>query len=319
MNMGFKVIKSGMLSTIQDLGRYGHRKSGVIVSGSMDKLALKIGNLLLGNKEEEAGLEITLIGPVLLFEKEQLIVLTGADLSPSIDGIPLTMWRPTYVPKGALLSFGKPIKGCRTYLSVSGGFKIKPALGSSATYLQAGIGGWEGRALKAGDQIPFNQVIKDSGKFSWSPDLKLYPNPDTQTIRVIAGPEFNLFSEESRQAFFNEIFNISKENNRMGYRLDGPEIQLTIAREMLSSAVAFGTIQVPPKGKPIVLMADCQTTGGYPRIANVITPDLSILAQKQTGNEIKFELITLAEAQKYLLHQEQQLKQLKHAISLKHG
>jgi len=317
--MGFKVIKPGMLSTIQDLGRFGYQKSGIIVGGAMDKLALRIGNLLLGNSENEAGLEITLIGPALLFDKEQLIVLTGADLSPSIDGRPVIMWRPTQVAKGAVLSFGKPIKGCRTYLSVAGGFKISPDLGSCATYLQAGIGGWEGRALKAGDHIPFKQVYKSTGKFTWSPDLKLYPKSANQVIRVIAGPEFNSFTKESIHAFFTHLFTINKENNRMGYRLDGPEIQPAEKKDMLSSAVTFGTIQVPPRGNPIILMADCQTTGGYPRIANVITADLSILAQKQTGSEIKFELVTLAEGQKCLANQELQLKQLKHTISLKNG
>ncbi|RZM29057.1 MAG: biotin-dependent carboxyltransferase family protein [Pedobacter sp.] len=317
--MGFKVIKAGMLSTIQDLGRYGYRKSGIIVSGAMDKLALRIGNLLLGNNEEEAGLEITLIGPALLFEEAQSIVLTGADLSPSIDGAPIKMWRPVFIPKGSILTFGKPASGCRAYLSVAGGFKIKPALGSYATYLQAGIGGWEGRALKPGDQIPFKQPYKDKGKFNWTPDLKLYPGLNKQTVSVIAGPEFDLFTKESTAAFLSQEFSISKENNRMGYRLDGPGIHLAENKEMLSSAVTFGTVQVPQQGKPIVLMADCQTTGGYPRIAQVITADLSILAQKQTGSQIKFELITLAEAQKCLQQQEQQIQQLKNTISLKYG
>lgn len=317
--MGFKVIKAGMLSTIQDLGRHGYQKSGIIVSGAMDKLALRTGNLLLGNKEDEAGLEITLTGPVLLFEEAQLIILTGADLSPSLDGQPLAMWRPVPIPKGGILSFGRPAKGCRSYLSVAGGFKIKPVLGSCATYLQAGIGGWEGRALKAGDTVPFRKVYQEKGKFSWSPDLKLYPDTGIQTIRVLPGPEFEQFTAESIRTFFSGPFSISKENNRMGYRLEGPDILLLHRKEMLSSAVTFGTIQVPPQGKPIVLMADCQTTGGYPRIAQVITADLSILAQKQTGDQIKFELITFAEAQKYLLAQEQQLQQLKHTISLKYG
>ncbi|TCC97421.1 5-oxoprolinase subunit C family protein [Pedobacter psychroterrae] len=317
--MGFKVVKAGMLSTIQDLGRYGYQKSGIIVSGAMDKLALRIGNLLLGNEEDEAGLEITLIGPVLLFEEAHLIILTGADLSPSIDGAPLTMWRPVHIPKGSLLTFGKPASGCRAYLSVAGGFKIKPVLGSCATYLQAGIGGWEGRALKPGDRIPFKQAYKANGKFNWTPDLKLYPRLDKQTIGVIAGPEFSLFTKDSIAAFFSQEFSISKDNNRMGYRLDGAGIHQTKTEEMLSSAVTFGTIQVPQQGKPIILMADSQTTGGYPRIAQVITAALSILAQKQTGSLIKFELITLAEAQKQLQQQEKQIQQLKHTISLKYG
>ena len=320
MSMGFEVVKAGMLTTIQDLGRFGYQKSGIIIGGAMDKLALRIGNLLLGNSEDEPGLEITLVGPTLRFKHEQLIVVTGADLSPSLNGNPIVMWRPTYVPSGAILSFGRSLSGCRAYLSVAGGFNIKPELGSCATYLQAGIGGWQGRALKNGDEIPFNKKYEDRGKFTWLPDLKLYPPADMHTVRVVAGPELSWFTKESTDEFFKGTFIVSKENNRMGYRLDGPELQLLdYNMEMLSSPVCSGTVQVPQKGKPIILMADCQTAGGYPRIANIISADMSILAQKQTGDQLKFELVTLAQAHKYLLHQERQLRQLKQTLSLKYG
>lgn len=319
-DQGIKVIKAGLLTTVQDLGRYGYQKSGIIVSGAMDTLALRIGNLLLGNKEEEAGLEITLLGPSLNFEIEQVIAITGADLSPTVDGQPVPMWRSVSIPKGAQLSFGKPIKGCRAYLCVKGGFKIESQLGSLSTYLQAKIGGWQGRALKPGDLIPFNSAhTVDSRKQNWSVPLKLYPDLSERKVRIVKGPEFELFTLQSIEDFLNTPYLISKETNRMGYKLEGKSLSLSTPKEMLSTAVTFGTIQVPVQGQPIILMADHQTTGGYPRIGQVITADLTMLAQLQTGDHIHFQVITLQEAQELLIQKEQQMKQLKQTISLKHA
>jgi antagonist of KipI len=318
--MGIKVIKAGLLTTVQDLGRYGYRKDGMIVSGAMDTVALRTGNVLLGNPEQEAGIECTLLGPVVLFEAEQLVAVTGGDLSATIDGSPVPMWRPFKVNKGSVLSFGRPVLGCRSYLTVCGGFDLPEILGSYATYLRAGIGGWKGRALKAGDVIPFKKLYSSSdGKFNWSPGQKMYPDYQGKTIRVIKGPEFNLFTEKSIVSFFTEEFKISREADRMGYRLDGPVLQLSAAQEMLSAAVAFGTIQVPGQGTPIVLMADHQTTGGYPRIAQVVSADLTLLAQMKPGDSISFELITLDQAQELLLSAEQRLKQLKQTLTFKYG
>lgn len=317
--MSIKVLKSGLLTTIQDLGRYGHQKSGMIVSGAMDTLALRIGNLLLGNSVNHAGIECTLLGPVILFENNQLIAITGADLSPQIDGLPVAMWRPIYAPKGSKLSFGKAITGCRSYITVYGGFDVPEVLSSRSTYLRASIGGWEGRALKADDVIRFMQpYLHPLKKFSWSAGISIYPDLSTTTIRVIKGPEFEQFNEKSTIKFFNEPFTVSKEADRMGYRLDGPSMQMVKPKEMLSAAVTFGTIQVPQQGTPIVLMADHQTTGGYPRIAQVASTDLTLLAQMQSGHKINFKLITLAEAHALLAERKQQLQQLEQTIALKY-
>lgn len=318
--MGIKVIKGGMLTTIQDLGRSGYRKDGIIVSGAMDALALQIGNLLLGNQGGEAGLECTLLGPKLLFETDQLIAITGGDLSPVIDGQPVKMWRPLFVPKGAILSFGAAVKGCRSYLTVFGGFDLPEVLGSYSTYLKAGFGGYKGRALKNEDELSFKKIYEHKGdSFKWSADLKLYPDLDDHEISVMKGPEFGLFTSQSTAGLFNGNYRISKAADRMGYRLEGESLKTSQSKEMLSSAVTFGTVQVTPDGGAILLMADHQTTGGYPRILQVITADLTKLAQMQSGHQIRFKLVTLAEAREALLQREKQLKQLKQTLAFKNN
>lgn len=319
--MGIKVLKGGLLSTIQDTGRFGYRKEGIILCGAMDTLALRTGNLLVGNSEDEAGIECTLLGPRILFESDQLIALSGADLSAAIDDIPLKMWRPVLVRKGSVLSFGASVTGCRSYLTVAGGFAVPKVLGSRSTYLRAGFGGWKGRALQAGDYIPFRERYQETlHNFNWSCDLSnFYPDLNDHVIRVIKGPEHELFSANSLQAFFGQEFQLSNESDRMGYRLKGAALNLETPQEMISSAVTFGTVQVTSNGDSIVLMADHQTTGGYPRIAQVATADFSKLAQLQTGQKIRFEFITLAQAHAALLHQERQFKQLQQTLTFKYN
>jgi antagonist of KipI len=318
--MGIKIIKAGLQTTVQDLGRTGYRKDGIIVSGAMDTLALQIGNLLLGNEMGEAGLECTLLGPKILFETAQLVALTGGDMNPLVDGVAVKMWRPLYVKKGSVLSFGAAVRGCRTYLTVFGGFKLHAVLGSYSTYLKAGFGGFHGRALKNEDALSFHKTYKGTEKlFNWSLDLKLYPDLDDDLIRVLKGPEYELFTEESLALFQQgERYLITNEADRMGYRLQGGALQMTEAREMLSSAVCFGTVQVTPGGAAIILMADHQTTGGYPRVLQVITADLTRLAQMKSGQQIRFKLVTLAEARAALLLREKQVKQLKQTITFKY-
>jgi antagonist of KipI len=317
--MGIKIIKAGLQTTVQDLGRTGYRKDGIIVSGAMDTLALQIGNLLLGNEMGEAGLECTLLGPKILFETAQLVALTGGDISPAVDGVTVKMWRPLYVKKGSVLSFGAAVRGCRTYLTVFGGFKLHEVLGSYSTYLKAGFGGYNGRALKNEDILSFHKIYKGTEKlFNWSLDLKLYPDLDGEMIRVLKGPEYDLFTDQSLALLEEEKFQITNEADRMGYRLQGAALQMTEAKEMLSSAVCFGTVQVTPGGSAIILMADHQTTGGYPRVLQVITADLTRLAQMKSGQQIRFKLVTLAEARAALLLREKQVKQLKQAITFKY-
>lgn len=316
--MGIKVLKGGMLTTVQDLGRMGYRKEGIIVSGAMDRLALEIGNLLLGNDISEAGLECTLLGPKLLFKTTQLVTITGGDLSPTVDGKSVNMWRPIIIPEGAILNLGTPVKGCRSYIAFFGGLDLPKVLDSYATYLKAGIGGYNGRALKADDELSFRKAYLPTGdSFKWTADLKLYPDFNNPEIRVMEGPEFELFNKQSISDLFNKKYVISKAADRMGYRLEGSALQLSQPKEMLSSAVTFGTVQVTPDGGMILLMADHQTTGGYSRILQVITADLTKLAQMQSGQQIHFKMVTLEDARSALLNREKQIKQLKQALKLK--
>jgi antagonist of KipI len=332
--MSLEILKPGLLTTIQDTGRYGHQKEGIIVSGAMDTFALRVANLLVGNPQHQAALEITLTGPAIRFTEDQLISLTGADLSPAIDGERLKMWRPLFVRQGSTLVFNEPRSGCRTYLAVSGGFAIPEVMGSYATYLKAGIGGFKGRALQTGDLIPCQSATSNGralfemaaapaqgqGHVStkWTPDPQLYPNYQASpTIRAIKGPEYELFSETAKEQIWTERFQVSVQSDRMGYRLQGVSLYLAEQAELISSAVTFGTVQVPPEGQPVVLMADHQTTGGYPRIAQVISADLPILAQVVPGQTIRLQEVSLEEAQQLYMSQEQHIEQLERAIHLK--
>ena len=331
--MSLEILSPGLLSTVQDLGRRGYQKEGIIVSGAMDAFALRTANLLVGNLDKAAGIEITLMGPQIRFTADHLISITGADLSPTVDGKPLKMWRPVRVPKGSTLSFGKPVRGCRAYLAVAGSFELPPVLGSLSTYLRAGLGGMAGRALQAGDVIPcqhppeasgliFPELGKSADTFkaaTWSPDPALYApqDEDPAVIRVIKGPEYELFSAKSREYLWGEKFQVTPQSDRMGYRLQGVKLRLAEEKELLSSAVSFGTVQVPAEGHPIVLMADHQTTGGYPRIAQVISADFSSMAQLVPGKKIRFREVTLEEAHQLYFEQEQKIEQIKRAIELK--
>ncbi|MFD2248183.1 biotin-dependent carboxyltransferase family protein [Pontibacter ruber] len=332
--MSIKVLKPGLLTTIQDTGRYGYQKEGIIVSGSMDKVALRIANLLVGNEQQAAALEITLLGPSLYFEADHLIAITGADLSPGIDGEPVKLWRPILVKKGGTLSFRAPVLGCRAYVAVAGSFDVSKVMGSYATYLRAGLGGFQGRALQTGDVISCKGANEKTAAYiqelsagigqsnhkqaSWAPGAELYPAyEENPSIRAIKGPEYDLFTVSSQEYLWSEKFQVTTESDRMGYRLQSEQLSLTDSQELISSAVTFGTVQVPAEGQPIVLMADHQTTGGYPRIAQVITADLPKLAQVQPGKHIRFEEVSLEKAQQLYIEQEQKIEQLAWAIRTK--
>ncbi|GAE26415.1 allophanate hydrolase 2 subunit 2 [Halalkalibacter wakoensis JCM 9140] len=274
--MTLSIIKPGLLTTIQDLGRSGFQKHGVIMSGAMDSRSLRLANLLVGNEESEAALEITLVGPSIKFEQDALIAIAGGDLSPSINQHPVPMYRQIYVRKNSVLSFGPVKSGCRSYLAVSGGFLVEKVLGSKSTYLRANLGGYKGRPIQTGDVLAVgegllkDQIRKEDGPSGfianqWAISTRFYKRKDP-TIRVIAGPHFEQFSECSQKAFFQQPFRVTPKSDRMGYRLSGASLTLKKPLELVSEAVHFGTIQVPPDGNPIVLLADRQTIGGYPKM-----------------------------------------------------
>lgn len=317
--MGIRIVKAGMLTTIQDLGRYRLQRYGMPVSGAMDSYALRLGNSILGNADNEAAIECTLLGPTIYFEKEQLISLTGGDLSPRIGRQSVPMWKPVCVAAGSLLSFGRANLGCRTYICFQGGLEVPELLGSRSTYGKGRMGGWQGRQLQEGDKIAYRRCYQgEETAFHWSMDPSLYPNLRTEIIRVIEGPQFACFEGTAQTQFFSDIFTISNNSDRMGYRLLSAPLYLRQPKELLSTAVTFGSIQVPPDGNPIILMAEHPTTGGYPVIAQVATIDLPLLAQKGPNDPIRFERISLDQAQVLLKKQHTQLNRLKRAIAFKY-
>ncbi len=301
--------KSGILATIQDLGRNGFRRFGINSNGAMDKTAVRLINILLGNAENEAVLEIHFPAPVLEFRENAIIAIGGADFGAKIDEKPIENWRPIFARKRQILSFSKKNSGNRAYLSIKGGFQIEDWLNSKSTNLAAKIGGFEGGKLKPGDRILFREKFeKRPVKFDYFISNSLIPEYKiTPTIRMIVGAEFQNLTGSSEEIFQTEEFSISADSNRMGFRLSGKPLYLLDKIELVSSAVDFGTIQLLPGGQLIILMADHQTTGGYPRIGHIISADLPVLAQLGANDKIRFELISVKKAEKSLLNFEKEL------------
>ncbi|WP_079527557.1 5-oxoprolinase subunit C family protein [Halobacillus hunanensis] len=329
-----KIIKEGMLTSVQDLGRTGYQKYGVIVSGSMDSYAHRIANLLVGNEENAAALEATLLGPEIEFKQDSMIAICGGDLSPTINGQKVNTWRSIFVKEGSVLKFGKSRTGCRAYIAVTGGLDIQEVMDSQSTYLRAKLGGYQGRALKSGDQLPMvhpndmQRKLMDSIRqrmgsnyvyeTDWMPAADMIPEYSSQpVIQMLRGPQYALFNEQSQRIIYEEPYSVSSQSDRMGYRLEGSPLSLTESKELISEAVAFGSIQVPSDGNPIILMADRQTTGGYPKIGQIASVDLPLVSQLKPGDQISFREVTLEEAQRALIDQEKSIQILKRSITLK--
>jgi len=309
-----EVIWPGALTTIQDIGRPGYQRYGVPVSGAMDNFAICVANRLLDNTKFAAALECTLFGPKLRFFNNTLIAITGGNLKPLLNNQSLPMWQVAEVQKGDILSWGGVSNGCRAYLAVAGGIDVCKILGSRSTYLPAGIGGLEGRALKTGDVLrsfPSNRkrlehIIGRKVPQQFIPEYK-----SLEEIRVILGPQVDYFSEENISTFLNSEYTITPESDRMGYRFEGPEIKHGIKMGIISDGIPLGAIQVSGNGKPIVMMADRQTIGGYAKIATVVTPDISKFAQMKPDDKVRFQELNLAQAHKVLKVFQKTIEQLK--------
>ena len=326
------VVKPGLLTTVQDLGRPGSQRHGVTPGGAADAGALRLANVLVGNSEGAAGLEITLAGPTLRFMETALVAICGGEFEATIEGQRLPMWRPVWLKAGAELAVGAARTGCRTYLAVAGGFAVPRVLGGRGTYLAAGFGGFEGRALRAGDVLKVGPAslwarrlaAALAGELPWRParwEVGASARPRyavAPTVRVIRGPQWDWFDGETQQRLLKERFTVTPHSDRMGLRLAGSVLNLDSPREMVSEGVVVGTVQVPPDGQPIVLLADGQTIGGYPKIAVVATNDLPLLAQLRPGDTIGFQEVSLAGAQELLLAAERLFATLKQGIAL-HG
>ena len=330
--MSITVLNPGLLTIIQDLGRNGYQKYGVIVSGAMDTYDMRLSNIIVGNEESEGVLEITMMGPLLELKKGTLFSITGADISPTINNKIVPMGRPVYLKEDCTLKFGACKTGSRSYLSVAGGFEVPIVMDSKSTYLRAELGGFKGRALRKNDNLKVGikntisskiieklKEIKNEDSFiasSWYVKDYNIKNSEGTVIRVFEDRQFKKISEESINNFFNSEFVIDIKSDRMGYRLNGPKIELKEKLEMISEEVSVGTIQIPPDGNPIILLADSQTAGGYPKIAHVALVDIPKIVQLKANNKVTFKKITLEEAEKLYFEKEKYISDIKKSIKL---
>ncbi len=309
--MGIRILKGGMLTTVQDLGRTGYQSQGINVSGVMDVRSFKIANLILDNPENEAVLEFTLIGPTLEFTSTSIISITGGDFQPTVNGKPVDMYKALYMNKGDVLKFGSACTGSRGYLAFASYLNIPVVMGSRSTNLKCRQGGFKGRKLEADDYISFRKKCQYLPFFL---SRKLEPESFDQeeaTLRVVMGPQDDMFSRQGIEAFLKKEYIVTGEFDRMGCRLDGPFIAPKTTSDIISDGITFGSVQVPSHGKPIILLADRQTTGGYAKIATVASVDLPKLVQRKTDHKIRFKAISVEEAQKLYLEELKELEKLR--------
>ena len=302
------------MTTIQDLGRTGYQSQGFSVSGVMDVRSFKIANLLLDNPENEAVIEFTLMGPALEFTSETIISITGGDFQPHINGNPVKMYTAIYMKKGDILSFKGCRTGCRGYIAFSSYLDVPVVMGSRSTNLRCGIGGFKGRRLMDGDLILFRAKRRYLPYFlsrSLAPDVFA---EDEVTLRVVMGPQKSKFTREGIDTFLHSEYTVTSDSDRMGCRLEGPFIAYRDTADIISDGIAFGAVQVPSHGKPIILLADRQTTGGYAKIANVISVDIPKLAQCRPEQKIRFRQVTVETAQKLLLKEEEEFSAFRKKI-----
>jgi antagonist of KipI len=305
--MNIRVIKPGMLTTIQDCGRWGLQSRGVPVAGPMDPVSHRLANALVGNDGGAATLEITLLGPELEFAAERVIAVAGAEFEMTLDNKPVPMHAPFIVSAESRLRFGARRRGVRAYLAIAGGIAIPPTLGSRSTHLISAMGGIDGRALRAGDLLPIgdgSRVRRSASALSES----LLPLPDHHArIRVLPGPQADYFAADALDALQSGSYLIGQNSDRMGFRLLGPRLPHARGADIISDATPLGVLQVPASGQPILLMADRQTSGGYPKIATVISADISVAGQLGPGDTIEFAVCDPREALAALIAQERVL------------
>lgn len=294
------VKNGGPLTTVQDLGRFGYQKFGMPTAGVMDKFSYKIANLLVDNEEDEAVLEYTLKGPNLKFEEDAIISVTGAESLVKLNDKKIKMWKSHYIEKGSVLEISSTKKGLRGYIAFKSGFNLPEIMGSKSTYLRGNLGGYEGRKLKSGDVLEISEKVFRKNYNLKSLDKKNRPDFSQKNIRVIMGPQDDFFSQKGISKFLKREFKVSSQADRMGYRLEGPKIEHKNGADIITDGIAEGSIQVSGNGKPIIMLADSQTTGGYTKIATVITIDIDIVSQKKPGDLIAFEKIDLKTAQKLI-------------------
>ena len=320
--MSLRVIKSGAFDLIQDLGRYGFQYLGINPGGAMDIVAAQVANMLVGNEVNDAIIELHFPSSSFLFEQDAVIALSGGDFGAVCNNYSLPLNTPAVVRKYSLLQFTKHTSGARCYLAVKSGFDIPKWLSSYSTHLKAKAGGFHGRCLSKDDELPIRKNDDFTGQLKgkdclvlpWKADIaSLYSAQ--KTIRICSGAQYDSLTDSSKKQLFSSAFMITNQSDRMGYRMEGESLELLHRVELVSSAVTSGTIQLLPNGQMIILMADHQTTGGYPAIAHVINADFPLLAQRLPNEMIEFQLIDHSEAEELLWQQHHHLHVLQNACT----
>lgn len=307
------VIQQGLLTTVQDEGRWGYQAYGLPVAGVMDRYAGRIVNMLAGNSLQAAVLEMTAIGAVFKFDEEQLVAIGGADMQVKVNGISVPNWSAFIAPKNGEVRFEEAVSGYRAYMAVQGGIEVPMVLGSRSTCVKAGVGGYEGRQLRQGDVLSVGQDGKGVARPQMLPGDFIPAYDNKIMVRAILGPQQDMFSEEAIAAFFAKPYTVTKQADRVGYRLTGARILPIDKADIISDAVYQGAIQIASHGMPFIMLADHQTTGGFAKIGYVIQSDLPKVAQTKTGDIIRFSCVSEAEALA-ALRAEQQVYQAISAI-----
>jgi len=300
------VVKPGLLTTVQDLGRWGLQSSGVGVAGPMDPFAHRLANALVGNTRDRAVLEITLIGPQIEFDDERAVAVAGARFELTLDGQPVPPEVPFTVRQGSRLRFGQRVAGARAYLSIQGGISVPPTLGSRSTHLGSRIGGAAGRSLAAGDRLPLGDPGSSRVRQAKSPTRRELPGGHAR-VRVLPGPDAVRFPSTALDSLQSAPYRIGRDSDRMGFRLEGPVIDHVRGADIISDFTPLGVLQVPASGQPLLLMADRQTTGGYARLATVISADIGLAGQLAPGDSISFAVCSRREAMAALIAEERLL------------
>jgi antagonist of KipI len=323
--MNTTAIRAGFLTSVQDLGRTGLREFGISLGGALDPHALRVANLLVGNAESDAGVEITFGGLRLRFADERIVAWCGGDFSARVGSTLLPSGHPAFVRNGEEFSIDSPMIGCRAWLAISGGIDVPIVLGSRSGDLRAGLGGIKGRPIRDGEEIPLGKnpdgatalieklrpkkIAAWKASHDWSSPARREP-----TLRYIRGADVDRCLPAALELFCSGRFHVSPDSDRMGIRLDGPLLERSSDVDLVSEAVAPGTVQLPPSGKPILLLNDCQTIGGYPKIAHVITVDLAIAAQLRPADTVRFREVSLADAHRALSERQDHLEQFRRGL-----
>lgn len=313
--MGLRIIKGGMLTTVQDMGRIGYQSQGFNVGGVMDLRSFRIANLLLDNPENEAVLECTLLGPTIEFTSDMIIAITGGDFRPELNDDPVPMYTAIYVKKGDILNVGAARTGRSCYIAFSNYLQIPVVMGSRSTNLKCRLGGFKGRKLEDGDYIGTRIKRRKYLPYFLSRTLPLHEfDQSVHTIRVIMGPQDDHFTRKGLEAFLQTEYTVTSNFDRMGMRLDGAFIDTRQGADIISDGIALGAIQVPVHGKPIILFADHQTAGGYAKIATVASVDLPRLVQSRMDDRIRFTAIRVEDAQKLIQQEQKEFQEFRNRI-----